>query len=98
LSITIESVLIQDEEPKAADLGGDVVVLSVRAGSYFGFNRVATQIWHMLAEPCRVGAIFDALVEHHDVDAETLSREVAPFLQTLIEHRLVRVVDPGDVR
>jgi hypothetical protein len=29
------------------------------------------------------------------VDAETMIRDVTPFLQTLIERRLVRVVDPG---
>jgi hypothetical protein len=98
VSVTIDSVLVQEEEPKAADLDGDVVVLSVRAGSYFGFNRVATEIWNMLAAPCRVGQIFDALAQHHDVDAATLARDVTPFLQTLIEQRLVRVIDPGDAR
>jgi coenzyme PQQ synthesis protein D (PqqD) len=98
LSVTIESVLVQDEEPKAAELDGDIVVLSVRAGWYFGFNQVATEIWNMLAEPRRVGQIFDALSERHDVDSETLTRDVTPFLQTLIEHRLVRVIERGEVR
>jgi hypothetical protein len=97
LGVTIDSVLVQDKEPTAADLDGGIVVLSVRAGSYFGFNRVATEIWDMLAGPCRVGKIFDALSERHDVDAETLARDVTPFLQILVEHRLVRVIDPGDV-
>jgi Coenzyme PQQ synthesis protein D (PqqD) len=97
LSVTIDSVLVQDNEPTAADLDGGVVVLSMRAGSYFGFNQVATEIWNMLAEPCRVGQIFDSLLERHDVDAETLAYDVTPFLQTLVEHRLVRVIDPGEV-
>jgi hypothetical protein len=96
VSVTIDSVLVQDQEPRAADLDGGVVVLSVSAGSYFGFNRVATEIWHMLAAPCRVGQIFEALTQHHDVDAETLSRDVTPFLQTLIAHRLVRVLEPDE--
>jgi Coenzyme PQQ synthesis protein D (PqqD) len=98
LSVTIDSVLVQDKEPAAAELDGGVVVLSVRAGSYFGFNRVASEIWNMLAEPRSVGQIFDSLSERHDVDAAILARDVTPFLQTLVEHRLVRVVDPGDVR
>jgi len=97
-SVTIESVLVQDEEPKAAELDGDIVVLSVRAGWYFGFNQVATEIWNMLAEPRCVGQIFCLLSERHDVDADTLARDVTPFLQTLVENRLLRVIDPGDVR
>lgn len=96
MSVTIDSVLVQDEERRAADLDGGVVILSVRAGSYFGFNTVASEIWHMLAEPRRVGQIFDSLSQCHDVDAETLARDVTPFLQTLIEQRLLRVIDQGE--
>ena len=44
----------------------------------------------MLSEPRRVDQIFDALSQLHDVDAETMIREVILFLQTLIERRLVR--------
>jgi hypothetical protein len=98
LSVTIDSVLIRDKDLIAAALDEGVVVLSVRAGAYFGFNRVATEIWSMLAEPCRVGEIFEQLAEQHDVDGEALARDVTPFLQTLVAQRLVRVIDPGDVR
>jgi hypothetical protein len=55
---------------------------------------VASEIWQMLAEPCRVGQIFASLSDNHDVDAQTVVRDVTPFLQTLIDHRLVRVIDP----
>jgi hypothetical protein len=92
LRVKIDSILVQDEEPIAADIGGRVAVLSLRAGSYFDFNPVATEIWCMLTEPCRVSEIFHTLSRLHDVDAETLARDVTPFLQTLVTHRLVRVV------
>ena len=90
MSVTIDSVLVRDKELATADVDGRAVVLSLAAGSYFDFNRVATEIWGMLAEPCRVGEIFDRLSRRHDVDAETLARDVTPFLQTLVEERLVR--------
>ena len=95
LRVTIESILVQDSEPVAADLDGCRVLLSLRAGCYFDFNSMATEIWQMLAEPCRVDQIFAALGDGHDVDAQTVARDVTPFLQTLVDHRLVRVVDPG---
>jgi len=98
LTVTIDSVLVQDAEPTAADLDGGAVVLSLRAGCYFNFNTVATEIWTMLAAPCRVGSIFDRLADDHDVDADTLRRDVTPFLQTLLDRRLVRLVEPGDAR
>jgi hypothetical protein len=92
----IDSVLIQNGGHSAADLDGGVVVLGLRAGYCFGFNRVASEIWHMLAEPRRVGEILDSLSERHDVDRATLVRDVTPFLQTLVAYRLVRVIDPDE--
>lgn len=98
VTVTIDSVLVQDKELAAADLDGRVIVLSVRAGAYFDFNDVASEIWHMLSAPRRVGEIFDALLQSHEVDATTLSRDVLPFLQTLIEQRLALQIDRDDAR
>jgi hypothetical protein len=94
LRVTIESVLVQDNEPVGADLDGGSVLLSLRAGAYFSLNPMASEIWQMLAEPCRVGQIFASLSDGHDVDAQTVAHDVTPFLQTLVDHRLVRVIDP----
>jgi hypothetical protein len=94
LRVTIESTLVQDSEPVEADLDGGYVLLSLRAGAYFDLNPMASEIWRMLAEPCRVGQIFASLSDSHEVDAQTVARDVTPFLQTLVNHRLVRVIDP----
>jgi Coenzyme PQQ synthesis protein D (PqqD) len=98
LCVTIDSILVRDREPRTADLTGGVVVLSMSVGSYFSFNQLGSEIWTMLGEPCRVGHIFNVLSQRHGVDAQTLTRDVMPFLQKLIEHRLIRVRDPGDGR
>jgi len=98
LSITFDSVLVRDNELAAADVDGCTVVLSLDVGSYFDFNQVATEIWRMLAEPCRVSKIFHALSKRHDVDAEILVRDVTPFLQTLVEERLVRMIASGEIQ
>lgn len=92
MSITVDSVLVREKELAVADVDGRAVVLSLSAGSYFDLNRVATEIWDMLAEPCRVREIFSRLSDRHDVDAATLTHDVTPFLQTLVKERLVQVL------
>jgi hypothetical protein len=94
LNLTIDSILVQDKEPSAADVDGRIVVLSLRKGSYFDFNNVATEIWSLLAEPRRVSEIFNCLADRHDVDAETLARDVTLFLKMLVAQQLVQVIDP----
>lgn len=98
MSVTIDSVLVKEQELAAADVDGRTVVLSPAAGLYFDFNRVATEIWGMLSEACRVDEIFHHLSNRHDVDQVTLARDVMPFLQTLVDERLVRELAPEDMR
>lgn len=98
MGVTIDSILVRDSTLAAANLDGRVVVLSVEAGTYVSFNGVASTIWQMLSEPRQVGEIFDTLSQSHDVDAVTLSRDVLPFLQRLIERRLARQIDRDAAR
>ncbi len=98
MTVTVDTILVQDNEPIPATVDEQMVVLSIRAGAYFGFNKVGTEIWNMLTEPRRVGQILDSLSQAHDVDADTMTRDVTRFLQDLIERRLVRVIDPGKIR
>lgn len=98
MSVTTDSVLVRNMELSAADLDGQIVLLDVPAGAYFSLNGVASEIWHMLNEPRRVEEIFEALLQSHDVDTATLSRDVLPFLQSLVEQRLVRHIDRDTAR
>lgn len=98
LGVTIDSVLVRDTGLATADLDGQIVVLSTQAGAYVSLNEVASEIWQLLSEPREVGAIFEALAESHDVDAATLTRDVLPFLQSLIDRRLVKQLAPDASR
>ena len=98
MRVTFDSILVRDNDLPTADVEGRAVVLSLDAGSYFDFSGVATEIWGMLAEPCSVGKIFLSLSRHHGVDTGILSRDVTPFLQKLVEEKLVRLVAADEVR
>ena len=94
MNLSLDSVLVQDKTLPTAELDGRTVVMSLSAGAYFDFNRVGTEIWRMLAEPCPVGRIFDSLSQNHRVDREMVAREVTPFLKTLLEQQLIRTMPP----
>lgn len=97
MRITADCILVQDREPNAATLDDVTVLLSVRAGSYFEFNRVGSEIWTMLAEPRRVDEVFAALSQNHHIDSETVARDVTPFLEALVTLRLVRMIGADQV-
>lgn len=97
--MTVDTILVQESEPISATVQENLVLLSIRAGAYFRFNRMGAQIWKMLVEPRRVGEIFDVLAQtHDDIDVDTMTHDVGEFLDALLKRHLVRVVNPVESR
>jgi hypothetical protein len=90
--LTADKILIRNEETTGVLLDERYILLSIHTGCYFEFNRIASEIWKILDEPCRLSVILDQLSKNYKVDNETLSREVISFLDNLVRHRLVRVL------
>lgn len=93
LRISSDTIIVRDESAATVDLDGNAVVLSLQVGSYFAFNEVGTNIWHMLVRPHRVREIFDELLLRHEVDETTLAADVSSFLEQLAKDGLVQIVD-----
>ena len=57
MTVGPDSVVVQEDEPIAAEVDGEVVMLSERAGAYFGLDGIGSEIWKLIAQPRRVRAI-----------------------------------------
>jgi hypothetical protein len=84
-------VLVRDEEPVSAVVAGEIVLLSVRAGAYFGLNKIGGEIWEILKGPASVKQIYQSLSQQYDVETAVLKLDVDPFLQALVDSKLVRL-------
>jgi hypothetical protein len=98
LSLTVNSILVQEAGLSAAEVDGRFVVLSLQAASYFDFNKVASEIWGLLSRPRRIDEILQELSQHHDVDIKVMTPDVMTFLQSLVAQNLVRIVTVEDAR
>jgi Coenzyme PQQ synthesis protein D (PqqD) len=92
MSVGVDNIVVQDNEPIASRVDDEVVVMSMRAGALFGLGTVGSEIWNLIQTPCRVGDICAALVRDFDVDAATCERDVLDFLESLMARELVRIV------
>src|SRR5262245_46229182 len=93
MAIGPDSVITQDKEPIAASVDDEVVMLSARAQAYFGLDKIGTEIWSMIERPCRVGEICARLVERYEIEPQTCETDVIEFLDELLGHGLIRLVD-----
>jgi hypothetical protein len=76
-------------EPLTADVHGETVMFQPDAGSYFALGAVGTRVWDLLAEPCSVNQICDALDAEFEVDPEECRSQVLDFVNEMHEKELV---------
>ncbi len=74
---------------------GELVVLSLKDGMYYGLNAVGARVWRLLEEPRTVGEVQQRLVEEFRVDSDRCSREVDELLTDLIGLGLVHLHSCG---
>ena len=97
MKILTTDTVVRDEEPMAATVDGEIVILSAKAEAYFGLGETGSKIWEMLATPRRVADLCAELIKEYDVDLATCERNTLAFLGRLLDDRLIRIVD-GEAR
>ena len=92
-AVSLDTVLVQDQQPFLNTTAKNVIILGIRSGLYLRLNNVGSEIWRMFARPSRVSQVCDALFQNYDVEQSTLTREVTQFVESLVQHKLLRVLD-----
>lgn len=72
-------------------LDGEVVILHLSEGVYYGLNAVGGRIWELLQEPTSPAQICQTLLEEYEVDEERCSHELFALLDELLARGLISV-------
>jgi hypothetical protein len=75
----------------SCDIAGEVVILNLADGVYYGLNEVGAHVWELLAQPRSVQEIEQRLLDEYDVDSETCRSQVRTLLTNLYEIGLIEV-------
>ena len=81
--------IVRSSETLATEVDGEIVLISIKDGRYFGLDQVGSEIWRRLADPKRVDDLCAELQDHFDGDPELIAREAVDFLGTLADSDLV---------
>ncbi len=87
------SVVVAAEGQVSSDLGGEVAILDLEAGVYYGLDEVGARIWSLIQEPRSVDEVRDILLEEYEVEPERCEYDLVALLQRLAEEGLVKVED-----
>ena len=77
----------------SSDLGGEVAILDLDSGIYYGLDEVGARIWELVQEPTAVEEVLATVVGEYDVELVRAERDVLALLQRLVDEGLAEVKD-----
>ena len=89
------TVLARSPEVVYSELSGEVTMMSVASGRYFGLASVGARIWQMLDQPVSVESICERLTREYRVGPADCERDVLAFARRMIAEGVAVVVPAG---
>ncbi len=90
MALTSRSRVVASEDQVSTTVGGDVVILGMHDGVYYGLDAVGARVWSLLQEPLAVSAIVEVIAGEFDVEAAQCERDVLSLLEDLASRGLAR--------
>jgi hypothetical protein len=88
--ITASTRVIASESAVGCDIQGEMVLLHLDSGIYFGLNAVGADIWNFIREERVVEEIERHLLGQYNVSPARCQSEVVSLLRQLSEKGLIR--------
>jgi hypothetical protein len=76
-----------------AEVGGEIVMMSIEQGHYFGLDQIGSDIWKRIEPPCSFAALIDGLAADYEADRATITTDVKTLLGHMVERDIVRLTD-----
>jgi hypothetical protein len=89
--ISMDTLVSATKEQVSTALEGQVVILGLSDGIYYGLNEVGVDVWEQLREPIRVADICKRIGEIYDVSADVCQRDILKLLADMSARGLVIV-------
>jgi len=75
----------------AAEVDGEIVMMSIEHGRYFGLDDIASDIWKRIETPCSFAELIDRLLVDYDADRATIAADVRALLLGMAAQDAVRL-------
>ncbi len=92
-TLSTSSSVVAANDQVSSDLGGEVAILHLKTGTYYGLDVVGARIWSLIQEPRTVEEIRDVLVSEYEVEPDRCERDLIALLQGLADKGLIEVRD-----
>lgn len=92
MKITIDNIVKRTPEMVYSKLDGEVVMMSVENGEYYGLNEIGSAIWDKIEKEIKVDELVKLLMEEYDVERSECEADTLEFLNEMLVKKLVVII------
>lgn len=86
-----DSIICRNDDIPTIELDGDVAMMNIEKGKYYGLNSVASRVWELLQESRIFSELIELLLKEYDVEKTTCEQDVSELLASLNEAGLISI-------
>jgi hypothetical protein len=90
-TLDLQTLVARSGSLVSSAIEGDVTMMNVQTGKYYGLTTVGARIWALIENPTPVTVLCDQLIAEYRVGRETCESEVLTFLQRMADEGVVTV-------
>ena len=88
---TLASKVEIPERVTFSEVDGEMVLLNLESGKYYGLDEVGARSFALMAEHSNIQAAFQALLAEYEVESHRLEIDLIALVEDLEKHGLLRV-------
>lgn len=89
--VSMNSFIVAANNQISSDLGGEVAILNLKNGVYYGLNEMGARIWELIQEPKTLHDIHTLILEEYDVEPERCEQDLLGLLTKMADQGLIEV-------
>src|ERR1700720_2256826 len=90
-AIADATVISRSPSVLTAEGDGEIVMMSIEQGRYFGLDDIGSDIWNRIEPPCSFAALIDRLAAEYAADRATIAADVQTLLSRMAAQDVVRL-------
>ena len=95
--ISMNTVVVVGEQQVSSDLGGEVAILNLKNGVYYGLDEIGARIWQLIQAPRPLAHVRDVILEEYDVEPGRCESDLVALLTELLNEGLVELKNGSDL-
>lgn len=89
LDLNENTVVVRNKGVVSSELDGEIVIMSIENGEYYGLNHTATEIWNIIDSPIRISILCEKLCEKFEIERQDCLNEIYPLIYEMGKKNLL---------